>query len=116
MACTLPNRSDPAGNSRPLRRSLPETDRFLEHSSRHKQKSLSQTIQPVISLVRAYPGRFFILGAVILLVSFASEAALFFDPHLLARSSQLATMAGHSSHDRGGSGVHLRQRSHRSVG
>ena len=66
-----------------FRSSLPETERFLEHTGRQKQDSPSHTIQPLISMVRAYPGRFLILGAVILLVSFASEAALFFDPTYL---------------------------------
>jgi putative MFS transporter len=66
-----------------LRRNLPETERFEELSEQHKQRSWRMALKPVLSLATAYPGRMMALGVVVLIVSFATQAAFFYDPAYL---------------------------------
>ena len=65
----------------PLRRTLPETERFRRHlAQRESRGSLVSTLRPVASLVRAYPGRFAAILSLIFLFNFAGAAAFFLNP------------------------------------
>ena len=66
-----------------LRRNLPETRKFEQQVKLHKRDSLIMALKPAVSLVTAYPGRLVALGLVVLVFSFATEAAFFFDPTYL---------------------------------
>lgn len=69
-----------------LRRELDETDRFKEQQGqRDSQKSLGwrAAIQPLISVITAYPGRMIAMCAVIIPFSFGIGAALGFVPKYL---------------------------------
>ncbi len=65
-----------------LRKNLPETSRFQAQ----KTNPLLQTAQPLVSLVRAYPGRFIVIGALIFLVNLGESAALFYDSAYLQQA------------------------------
>lgn len=63
---------------------LPETSRF--QAQRAKQPMLSWRAglaAPLTQLVTAYPRRFVVMGAVVLLVNLGGDAALFYDPTYL---------------------------------
>jgi len=62
-----------------MRRNLPETKRFTDHeATRAPSGGLRASMQPLVDLVRMYPGRILGLAAVIFLLSFAENPAGFF--------------------------------------
>lgn len=62
-----------------MRRSLPETKRFEQHrATRLGPSGLRASIQPVIDLVRMYPGRLLGICVVVFLLNFAENPAGFF--------------------------------------
>ena len=64
------------------RRSLPETARFEAH---HKQQTgkAESVFQPIINLMRMYPGRLLAIATVLFVVAIAEAAAGFFGPKYL---------------------------------
>ncbi len=67
-----------------LRRSLPETRRYADLAAARDRASISSgALRPIVDLVRMYPGRFLMIGAVIFLLNFAENAAGFFGPKYL---------------------------------
>lgn len=67
-----------------LRRSLPETKRYADHAATRTVDSITTgTLQPIIDLVRMYPGRFVMIASVIFLLNFAENSAGFFGPKYL---------------------------------
>ena len=65
-----------------MRRTLPETQRFVDHQSEQEEKKTSW-IRPVIDLARMYPGRILVVAVVIFLLNFTENAAGFFGPKYL---------------------------------
>jgi MFS family permease len=67
-----------------LRRTLPETDRFVD-LERVRLSSLRATpmLQPVADLLRTYPRRFWALATVVFVLSAATNPASFFAPKYL---------------------------------
>lgn len=64
-----------------LRRSLPETRRFEVHAAtRADAHPLRGVIEPLVKLARMYPGRLLATCAVVFLLSFSENSALFFGP------------------------------------
>ncbi|MCX6046230.1 MAG: MFS transporter [Chloroflexi bacterium] len=72
-----------------LRRNLPETAQFQKQQAARAQKNLDQeepfmaNLQPMIDLVRAYPGRFWGISLLVFIYTFATEVAFFYDPTYL---------------------------------
>ncbi len=72
-----------------LRRTLPETAQFQKQLARRAEKNsdleepFMANLQPMIDLVRAYPGRFWALSAMVFIYTFAVEVAFFYDPTYL---------------------------------
>jgi MFS family permease len=67
-----------------LFRLLPETLRFERHQrSAAVDSPFRQALRPLAGLVRAYPGRFVAIAAVITLFNVGGDAALFYDPTYL---------------------------------
>ncbi len=67
-----------------LRRSLPETKRYAAHAATRRADSVrTGTIQPIIDLVRMYPGRFLMIASVVFLLNFAENSAGFFSAKYL---------------------------------
>ena len=64
-----------------MRRTLPETQRFVDHQSEQEEKA--SWIRPVIDLARMYPGRILVVAVVIFLLNFTENAAGFFGPKYL---------------------------------
>jgi putative MFS transporter len=62
-----------------MRRALPETQRFEMHrAARATRATFLNAVQPLVNLVRMYPGRFTAIAVVIFLLSFAENSAGFF--------------------------------------
>ena len=66
-----------------LRRNLPETDRFQQVKARLDGSSLAAHLQPMLSTVKAYPGRFAAIASIVLIGSFANAAGGLFGPTYL---------------------------------
>lgn len=71
-----------------LRRGLPETAHFEKQKAAREELQTSEegfiaNLQPVMDLVRAYPGRFFAISALVFLYGVATSAAFFYDPTYL---------------------------------
>ena len=67
-----------------LRRSLPETKRYVAQAGERSDSSiLGSALRPILDLIRMYPGRILMIGSVIFLLSFAENAASFFGPKYL---------------------------------
>jgi putative MFS transporter len=66
-----------------LRRTLPETRRFERQAKRHEGGSFLMALKPAVNLATAYPGRMLALGLVVLVFSFGTGAAFFYDPTYL---------------------------------
>jgi MFS family permease len=66
------------------RRALPETERFeRERRVREIGRQTEYALQPIVKLVRAYPGRFAAIGAVVFLFALGGSAADFLGPKYL---------------------------------
>ena len=67
-----------------LRRSLPETKRYVAQAGERQASSIvGSAVRPILDLMRMYPGRILMIGSVIFLLSFAENAASFFGPKYL---------------------------------
>lgn len=69
-----------------LRRRLPETERFQREAARRAhlaRGALRDALGPVVSLVRAYPGRFALAASVAFLMSLSGQSAGFFLPKFM---------------------------------
>jgi len=67
-----------------LRRSLPETQRFVDReATQHSTSTLAAAFRPIADLARMYPGRLLAVGVVIFLLNFSENAAGFFGPKYL---------------------------------
>jgi len=90
-----------------LRRNLPETAQFQKQQAKRAQANqgveepFMANLQPVINLVRAYPGRFWAISATVFIYTFAAEVAFFYDPTYLQQAHgwqpwhiSILTMAG----------------------
>lgn len=67
-----------------LRRGLPETAHFQkQQAERDLDEPFVANLQPIIDLVRAYPGRFFAISGIIFLYALGTDAAFFYDPTYL---------------------------------
>jgi len=67
-----------------LRRSLPETQRFVDReATRNSTSTLAAAFRPIADLARMYPGRLVAVGAVVFLLNFSENAAGFFGPKYL---------------------------------
>ena len=63
---------------------LPETTRFQQQHTNHPSThGLRAWITPLATLASAYPGRFVLVGLVVLLFNLGGDAALFYDPTYL---------------------------------
>jgi len=63
-----------------FQQNLPETTRFQAQQRQEQPiNRFQRAIQPLVQLVRAYPGRFLALSGIVFLVSLGSETALFYD-------------------------------------
>jgi putative MFS transporter len=63
---------------------LPETTRFQQQQTNHPSThGLRAWITPLATLASAYPGRFVLVGLVVLLFNLGGDAALFYDPTYL---------------------------------
>jgi len=70
-----------------LRRHLRETVRFQTQPLQPASTAPAGTPnQPLLSLLRAYPGRFMVIGAIIFLVNLGEGAALFYDAAYLQQA------------------------------
>jgi putative MFS transporter len=66
------------------RRTLPETDRFIELArARVTEPSGARALQPAFDLMRAYPGRFWALAVAVFALGVAANPAGFFTPKYL---------------------------------
>lgn len=71
-----------------LRRGLPETAHFQKQQAERAKLDTTEegfiaNLQPVRDLIRAYPGRFFAISAIVFLYGVATSAAFFYDPTYL---------------------------------
>jgi MFS family permease len=66
------------------RRTLPETERFLNQRREREAATVSQhALRPLLDLMRVYPGRLLALGSVVFVLALAESAAGFFGPKFL---------------------------------
>ena len=63
-----------------MRRALPETERFASQHLERRPFSMLETLGPMRSLIRDYPGRLIAIASVVFLLAFAENAAGFFAP------------------------------------
>lgn len=66
-----------------LRKHLPETERFQESEGLRVGSSLAEHLKPVVSIARAYPGRFIAIASIVLVGNFSNAAGgLFWSTYL----------------------------------
>jgi putative MFS transporter len=66
-----------------MRRRLPETEQFERYDATRERPKLTDSLRPLVSLVRVYPARFASIGSVRFLNAFATQAGGLFLPKFL---------------------------------